>query len=236
MLNIAIVEDEENIALSMTEHINKYCDERSIKVNIACFGSAFLFLEDYRPVFDIIFMDILLPGLNGLDASRMLREVDKNVLLIFVTNMANFAIKGYEVGAFDFIVKPVIYDTLAMKMGRALKIVDEQRESTEVKINVDGVINIVSASKIRYIEVNRHYLLFHTEAGKFRTRGTIGGIEKKLVSENFSRCSISFLVNLKYVTKIKGDVVYVLNDELRISRARKKNFMNALTNYIGRTL
>ena len=235
MLSIAIVEDEENIALSMTGHINRYCDERRIKVNIVRFGSAFLFLEDYRPVFDIIFMDILLPGLNGLDASRMLREIDKNVLLIFVTNMANFAIKGYEVGAFDFIVKPVIYDTLAMKMGRALKIVDE-RESTEIKINVDGVINIVSASKIKYIEVNRHYLLFHTEDGEFRTRGTIGGIEKKLISENFSRCNISFLVNLKYVTKIKGDIVYVLDDELRISRARKKSFMNALTNYIGRTL
>lgn len=235
MLNFAVVEDDNGVAEQMAGHLQAYCDAHGLTAKVTHFESAFLFLEDYKPIFDIVFMDIMLPGLNGLDASKMLREVDGSVLLIFVTNMANFAIKGYEVGAFDFIVKPVVYDTLVMKMDRALKVVGE-RGGAEIRLNADGEIRLVPAAAIRYVEVSRHYLVYHTDRGNFRVRGTIERAAKELAQSNFARCNISYLVNLKHVAKIRGDSVFVAGDELKISRARKKEFLNALTNYLGRTI
>ncbi len=72
--------------------------------------------EHYRADYDIVFMDIELPGINGMEAAHRLREIDQQVILIFVTNMAQFAVKGYEVDALDYIIKPAQYGPLSIKL------------------------------------------------------------------------------------------------------------------------
>lgn len=235
MLNFAVVEDEDSAADTLTGYIRKYCAANNIQSNVIRFASAAEMLKNYKPVYDVIFMDIMLPNLNGMEAAKRLRNLDGEVVLIFVTNMANFAVKGYEVDALDFIIKPVVYDSFVMKMKKAVNVAYRSR-SVGVKIQMDGSIKLIAASKIYYIEVSRHNLVYHTEEGDFNERGTLSGLAKQLAGENFVLCNVCFLVNLKYVTEIIGDNVTVAGHTLKISRARKKEFLQSLTNFLGRSV
>ena len=179
-------------------------------------------------------MDIILPNINGISAAKKLRALDEEVTLIFVTNMANLAGRGYEVSALDFIIKPVKYDSFAMRIERAINAI-KRRKSVEISIQTDRSIRVISASKIYYIEVSRHTLLYHTEEGEIVSRGTLDALEKKLADENFVRCNICYLVNLKYITEVEGENLVIAGDTLKISRARKKHFMQILTNYLGKS-
>lgn len=176
-----------------------------------------------------------MPGINGIDAAKELREIDESVTLIFVTNMANLAVKGYEVEALDFIIKPVKYDSFAMKMDRAMKVV-KGKKSVDISIRVDRSLKIISASKITYIEVIHHTLVYHTQEGVIKSRGTLEVLEKQLEKENFVRCNACYLVNMKYITEVSGDDVMVAGCTIKISRAKKKSFMQAFTNYLGNTV
>ena len=235
MLNIAIVEDERAAADVLSEYINRYCAEKHAAANVVVFSDAMSLLSGYKPVYDIIFMDIMLPGMNGMDAAKKLRKADGSAIIVFVTNMANFAVRGYEVNALDFIIKPLIYDSFAMKMNKAVSAALGRRRRT-ICIQTDGVTKIVDITRIRYVEVSRHYLVYHTELGNYRARGTLGEAEKQLGNESFARCNVCYLVNMRFVSEIDGENLTVGGDILKISRARKKQFMNALANYLGQNV
>lgn len=233
MLSIAIVEDEEAARNALEACIKKYGEERGEEFSVVHFETASALLRNYTSSYDIVFMDIILPGLNGIAASKKLRELDKDVTLIFVTNMVNFAVRGYEVGALDFIVKPVVYDSFLMKMDRAIAVV-RGRSGPKVTIHVDGMIKIVSASDICYIEVMRNSIIYHTQEGAYKVRGSMKETESMLPSDVFVRCNVCYLVNLRYVREVSGDKVTVGRDVLHISRAKRKHFLEALTDYLGR--
>lgn len=235
MFNIAVVEDENTAADHLSVCIEKYGQNTGEKFNIIRFYDAEEFVNGYKPIYDIVFMDIILPKKNGLDGSKKLRILDKDVVLIFVTNMANYAVKGYEVDALDFIIKPVVYESFAMKMDKAVSVAT-RRKSFDISIPLEGAIKVISAAKVYFIEVSGHYLIYHTEEGEFKARGTLSGIKTQLEKENFSQCNVCYLVNLKFVTEIKADTVTVGKKLLKISRARKKDFINMLTNYLGRSV
>ena len=233
MLSIAIIEDETAAAEMLISFINRYGKENGEEYGIVRYETAVAFLDNYKPVYDIVFMDIVLPKLNGMEAARKLREIDKSVTLIFVTNMVNFAVKGYEVGALDFIVKPIVYDLFLMKMDKAVDVV-KNRNCPNIVIQYDGAIKVMPLSDITYIEVIRNTIIYHTTQGIYRLRSSMKEVENILSNENFVRCNVCYLVNLRYVKEVKGDTVTVDKDHLHISRARKKQFMEALTDYLGR--
>ena len=105
MVNIAVVEDNEREREILTEYLKRFSPQFAIEV----FSSAVIFLTDYTPKYDIVFMDIDMPCLDGMSAAAKMRKLDDRTCLIFVTNLAKYAIKGYEVQAFDFMVKPLTY-------------------------------------------------------------------------------------------------------------------------------
>lgn len=137
MIEIAMVEDEAEAADLLRSYIDRYSKENEKMFAVTRYDSAIAFLTDYKPKFDLIFMDIELPDLNGMEASRKLREIDRTTALIFVTNMAQFAIKGYEVEALDFVVKPVSYYNFALKMQKAIDRIESNRER-EIHITLVG--------------------------------------------------------------------------------------------------
>lgn len=120
MIKIAVVEDELEMSNILVNFINKFFEENELDVKVTVFNNALKFLDAYNFNFDLIFMDINMPSLDGINASKKLREIDSEVMLIFVTSLAQYAIKGYEVNAFDFIVKPITYYNFALKLTRAL--------------------------------------------------------------------------------------------------------------------
>lgn len=232
MYNIAIIEDDRQAMNLLEEYLLRFGKEHSEEFNIVKFSGTIPFLNNYTGNYDIVFMDIELPDMNGMEAAKKLREVDKRVVLIFVTNLAQFAVEGYEVNALDFIVKPVDYSFLSLKLKRAL---DYAKNNRGVKIFVsteDGLIGL-SSEDIRYIEIMSHNIVFHTLHGDFKTYGTLKKIERQLEGANFVRCNSCYLVNLRYVTSVKGFTAYIGEDPLQISHPKKQSFMFALTDYLG---
>lgn len=121
MVYVAIVEDDARAAQRLENHLNRFAAETEEQLHIEIFPDALQFLDGYAPVWQLVFMDIEMPNIDGLDAAKRLRAIDEGVQIVFVTNMAQYAIQGYEVRAMDFIVKPVEYGSFFMKMKRAIR-------------------------------------------------------------------------------------------------------------------
>ena len=167
-----------------------------------------------------------------MDASKRLRQIDDSVILVFVTNMQQFAIQGYSVNAFDFILKPITYTSLSQFMTKALKVV-EAKYKNEIIIKLKGSIKKTSIAQIRYVEVSRHRLTYHTLDGEFEGWGTLDSLEKTLPKGHFARCHIGYLVGLKHVVAVDNNDVIIGKDRIQISRNRKKEFLAQLATYLG---
>lgn len=233
MVRIAIVEDEASYRRELREYISRFSTEHGMEFEITEFQEGTALVENYRPVWDIILLDIQMPGLDGMETAHRIREYDQNAILIFITNLAQFALKGYEVNAYDFVVKPITYPAFAMKLQKITARIESRTEGY-VLLPVARGMKKLSVSDIFYVEVINHRLYCHTEEGALQlTSGTLSALEERLVESAFCRCNSCYLVNLRYVTDIRKDSVVVGGDELTISRARKKPFLQALTAFVG---
>lgn len=233
-MKIAIVEDEQKSAELLLSYINRFQEETGNTFTTKHFKSGLEFM-DTSEWFDLVFMDIAMPHINGMETARDLRKNNSICSLIFVTNMAQYAIEGYEVSAMDFLLKPVEYFNFCLKLKKAVKLYESQQKHL-ISVPVEDGVMYLSTDDIYYIEVIAHSIIFHTNKQVVESRkSTLKTYEQQLLDRGFVRCNYSYLVNLKYVTRSSGDVILVGGSELRISRNRKKSFMKALADYIGTT-
>lgn len=228
----AIVEDDVSAARALERHLSLFGAQHGHEFSTARFEEAGGFLRDYQPRYDIIFMDIKMPGMDGMSAAEQLRQVDQTTMLIFVTSMVQYAVQSYDVNAFDFIVKPVNPTAFEMKLKRAVRAL-ELRRGNDLTLNAGGVTRVIPSSSIQYIEVMDHDLTYHTDQGVFSVRGKLSAVEQQLPPGSFFRCSVSYLVNLRYVTQFTGEQVCVAGAWLRVSRAKKKELASAVAAYLG---
>ena len=149
VFKVAIVEDQDEEANRLISYFKRYEQERDDSFQITRFENGDRFIFNYRPVFDLVLMDIMMPGSNGLDAAKALRDIDRNVTLVFVTNMAQFAVKGYEVEAFDFVVKPVTFQNFVIKMDRTLRKLHNEQKEDFILLNVSEGKKRLAPSQIR---------------------------------------------------------------------------------------
>lgn len=232
MIRIAIVEDERRERAHLRDCLAYMAEKEQLEFDIVEFGSGEEFLGGYQPVYDIVLMDIELPGINGMETAKALRRLDSFVLLVFVTNMVQYAVSGYEVDALNYILKPVNRFDFALKMNKAISRTAKRTEKS-VQIRAGKDLYMLPVAAIRYLEVDGHYIVYHTTEGDYSEYITLKEAEKKLNKPYFVRCNRCYLVNLKYVSAVRDDVVQVGRDELLISRPQKKAFLNALAVFIG---
>lgn len=231
-INVAVIEDADDAFLSVKTCFEQYSQNTEYTFNITRFVYSELFLENYKPCFDIVIMDVMLPGMNGMDAAASLRKFDPEVVLIFVTNMSQYALKGYEVDALDYILKPINYNSFAMKIDKALRRIDKASEELKLSLRTVDGIRLVRVSDIYYIDILRHYITVYSCHTDISSYGVLNEIEKQLPA-NFIRCSACAIVNLKYVEGIYGDEIKLKNGKLvHIGRTRKKDLMTALAKHI----
>lgn len=232
MLRIAIVEDSPKELDLLQNCLDEYRVSRTLQMEYWVFGDAESFLEHYGAEYDIVFMDIELPGMNGMEAAHRLREIDQKVALIFVTNLAKFAIRGYEVDALDYVLKPVRYGPLCPKLDRA--VARCRNLSQSIVINQAASSLRLLLQEIFYIEVRGHRLTYHTEQGDFECSGTLQETETKLHDWGFLRCNKCYLVNQRQIREVCGGELLLMNGErLQISRLRKKEFMEEFSAFVG---
>lgn len=232
MLRIAVVDDEAEIIRQMQEYLARYSEETRQEFQIFVFRDGSELLQDYEPRYDIILMDIEMPNVSGMDAAEAIRRVDENVVLVFITNMAQYAIRGYSVGALDFVMKPISYYTFSTKLGRAIQRAQRRRGQEILLPLPDGAVRL-PVRQIYYVEVQNRILHYHTEQGVFQVRGTMQHAEEQLAAHHFVKCNHWYIVNLMHVQQVRKDVAVVAGHELEISRRSRAAFLAALTDYMG---
>ena len=236
MIRIALVEDEAEVRAQLQGYVQRHTRQYGTEFAVTEFADGMELLDDYRPVYDILFLDVEMKHLDGMETARRVRELDKDVIIVFITNMAQYAIGGYAVGALDYVLKPVNYYQFCTKLSRAVQRVERRRGGQVVLQLAGGGMQVLSTNDIYYLETRDRLLWYHTAKGEFSVRASLASAEKQLAQYHFSRCNQCYLVNLQYVKAVENDFVHVNTDRLEISRRQRAAFLTAVASYIGGVL
>ena len=232
MAKIAVVEDNDAMREQLCGFIAQYARESGRQLDVTAFADGAEIVDPYRPGFDIIFLDIEMPTLGGMPTAERIRQVDPDVVLVFVTNMAQYAIRGYEVDALDFVLKPVNYYQFSTKLARALQRV-QRRKGGQIALQTAGGVQLLNTEDIYWLETRDRMLHYHTSTGVWSVRSSLQNAEKQLTPFHFAKCNQCYLVNLRYVRAVQNDMVQVGEDRLEISRRQRAAFLAAVAAYVG---
>lgn len=232
MIRIAIVEDEEYYVNQLTGYLEEYRKSEGEDFDITVYRDGDAITAEYKAQFDIILMDIQMKFVDGMTAAEEIRRMDAEVVIIFITNMTQYAIRGYEVDALDYILKPVAYFAFSQKLKRAVSRI-KRRNSAYITLAVKGGIIRVNVADIYYVESAGHNLVYHTGSSSHLTSGTMKSAEEQLSGYGFSRGNTCYLINLAHVDGIQDKCAVVKGEKLQISRPKMNAFMQDLTKYWG---
>lgn len=231
-MNVAVVDDAPEDMQLLSGYLARFQAEHNVSMKVKTFCASFDFLEEYHGEYDIIFLDIEMPGSDGLTVAHEIRSRDQSVAIIFVTNMAQYAIRGYEVNAIDFMVKPVGYFNFSQKLEKSIQFIGRHTQRTVLLSGEEGVVRL-SAADIWYVEKDRDYLIYHTGKGIFQKRGTMKAERETLQGLPFEECTAGCLVNLDMVQRIGKEHVYLKGVQLPLSRRMKKAFTQSYIDFAG---
>ena len=236
MIRIGMIEDDSACVAQMKALLSRYGEEKNILIESDVFTYGEEFLESRRKDrYDLLLIDIDLPGLNGWECAKRLREQDSVLPLMFVTSLAQFAVNGYEVSALDFLVKPVSYTNFRIKMNRALAAISNSQDH-RVIVNTRTERICMGTRDILYVEVRGHWLTFHkTDGSSVDVSGSLNTISEELHNYGFALCNACYLVNMRYVTRMDALNVTLTNGiQLQISMRKRKSFADEFTAYVGK--
>lgn len=232
MIRIAVVEDDKNYIEVLRNYLKQYEADSSQKIKVTVFSDGEDIVDGYNADYDIILMDIEMMFMDGMTAAGKIREMDNEVVIIFITNMPQYVMEGYKVDALDYVLKPLTYFALSQRIDRALSRL-RRRSKRYITISLKGGMQKLDISRIRYIEVQDHDSIIYTLDGAYTTKETLRNLEAFIDMNAFFRCNKCYLVNLEYVDGIQNFNIIMGDDRISVSRARKKEFMDALNNYMN---
>lgn len=246
MVKIGIVDDEEEPRARLREEIAKFEAERGLEFEVCEFTDAASYLSAKNSGCDILYLDIDMPQMTGMELAEKIRETDAEVIIIFCTNLQQFALNGYKVSALGFLVKPIQWYPFHLFLDRALRAVEQRARLSEkpperIIIVKDGAVSkVIDAADIKYVEVQQHYLLYNMKDEKtdqgavIQTRGSMQDAANQLTRYGFARCSASFLVNLSCITAVNRMDVYIGQEVLRIGRTYRDSFTKEFSKFLAK--
>lgn len=179
---------------------------------------------------EVIISDIEMPGMDGISLGKLLKEEVPDSYLILLTSFTDYAIEGYETGAYRYLLKPLDKEQIA----QVLTEIYESKDRGELwPVRRLGEETYIKIKDIVYISAEDKYLVIHTETGEYLDRGSLSENEETLLERGFFRIHRKYLVNMRHHKSVRGDKVVVTNDvELPISRRKEAAYRNAFMRFL----
>lgn len=232
MIHIAVVEDDSNYCNQLQDYLHKFEQETGELLSIVTFSDGIDILDEDSHTMDIILMDIQMKHMDGMKTAERIREKNKEVIIIFITNLSQYALQGYKVEALDYVLKPIQYFAFSQILQKAVNRIS-QNQTSYLYVTHDRSTTRLDVSKITYVESQGHKVIFHTTEAPVMSNDSLKNLDQKLAGKPFARCNNCYLVNLAYVERMSDGMVTVAGENLQISRPRRKAFMEALADYVG---
>lgn len=234
MIRIAVVEDDPKWVHELETYLKRYEKENGECLDISCFTDGAAIADDYSLNWDIILMDIEMPLMNGMDAAEQIRKRDDLVEIVFITNLTQYAIRGYRVNATDYILKPIEYFSFSQTLKKAISRCSRMTADDFIMVPTKDSIEKIPVHEIRYIDSRGHRITFHLKNREVETTVfSISQLEEKLSPKGFFRCCSGILVNLDAVDSIRVNDAVLGADTVSVSRSRRQAFLSAFTAFLS---
>lgn len=233
MYRVAVCEDEVHLRRELNDLCREILTQMEVEHSLAMFSSA----EEMQDAinmgrqFDLLCLDILMPGQSGMELAHQLRRRDDRTSIIFITSSEEFLREGYSVRPIQYLMKPVSREELEEALRTDLRL---HHQPSIVTVTAGGKMTAIPLKDILYVESRDHRVVFVLERGEESFWLTLSKVEGMLPTGQFCRCHNSFLVNLAKVTKMESrDVVLAGGRRLAVSRGWMKEFQTQLTRFLG---
>lgn len=232
IFNIAICDDEYIHRKVLLGYLSKVFFNEPYEV--LEFSSGEDLLASYPKKLDILLLDINMIGINGIETARKIRVFDTDVMIIFTTAISSFMQEGYEVMAFRYLLKPINYNEFSRHLIKCKNyILSNKEKCISIKDIDEGEIVIITIKSILYVEMESRITLIHTDEKVYRTRESIKNFEKKLKEYSFYRCHRAYLINLREISSIGKNSVFIKNDEIFVSRYKIKELKAKISDMVS---
>ena len=231
-MRIAICDDEERYRIELKTILNKLLINADL--NIDTFDDGNILADAFAASpYDLVFLDIEMPTLDGITLAKKIRSRSENVFIVFLTSHIEYALEGYEVNALRYLTKPVDIE----KLKEVIRYVQEkQGSSRQIIIKEDGEEILIDINDVIYMESMNQNVRIVTAKGEHVIRYNIGDFEEQLKNDGFFRIHRGYLISLSKVKKLSGnDVILDGGETLPVSRSNVKPLKEALYTYVEGT-
>ena len=236
-MKIAVCDDDGAVLEAVTGYISRYCEAKRFLADIRAFTSGEALLDAYRAEkFDLIFLDVYMGAVTGVDAARRIRESDPVCILVFMTVSDDFALDAYSVDGMAYLRKPVKESDVLKVLNKCAGALMQSSRFLTVPIGRRDDVRLPIAG-IRLVEVFNKEVVFHGDGENISSmRLSLDEVERALGGSPFLRCHRSFLVNMNYVERIRNGAFIMKNGvEAPISKNRYPEIQSAFSDFIART-
>lgn len=231
-MKIILCEDEIAQQQWMEQAILEWQRDRKTKITLQIYGSGeeLFFKKEEWVDADLLILDIELKEMNGMEIARKIREVDKEISLLFATGYEKYVFEGYEVGAISYIMKPVNKEKLFHSLDKAWENIKEGQDCLLLPCGEET--KRVYIKDIFYIESDGHYCRILTQQGEIQVREKISALYEQLTGKHFYMCHRSYILNLAYVSRItKKDVILDSGEAIPLARGKWEEMNQQFMDY-----
>ncbi len=234
-ISIIICDDDRAAAESLAGQLQALCPQYQVDPEIQLFTDGLQLTENWPKAVDLVFLDVEMPLMDGISAGREIRRWDEQVTILFTTSHASYAVNGYEVNAYRYLLKPITTDALQKALERKLPQLVAEKGS-RIYIRLDEGVKCLNPGEILFVETaQNHRVSVHLKSETISAYKNLNEFEARLTDGRFFKCHASFLINLDHIVRFDKNAIEMSDGcVIPVSKHRKKALMDAMLSRAGK--